>query len=79
MDIKEGVYYWQTEEPLSTNEYTMHDFIDNHLDFDNFDLTNHDGTYAEIKNRKTGKEYEVHASGNGDFCNHKVEFREIVG
>lgn len=79
MNIQEGIYFWSTEHAHDTNNDTMHDFIDYHLDVDKFDLTYHDGTYAEITDRQTGKEYEVHASGNGDFYNHKVEFKELVG
>jgi len=71
---EEGTYYWATDEPLSTNELNMHDFIDNHIIDDDIDVILHDGTYAEID--LDGKIYEVHASGNGDFCNHKVEFKE---
>tara|TARA_R110000751_G_scaffold305501_1_gene422009 strand:+ start:169 stop:387 length:219 start_codon:yes stop_codon:yes gene_type:complete len=68
-------YYWETEEPHSTNEDTMHDYLDYHLD-DSFKVLEHGGTLAVIIS-DTGIKYEVHASGNGDFNNHKVEFIKI--
>lgn len=68
-------YYWTTEESISTNELTMCDYLDNHLD-EEFEVTLQEGTYAEIKS-EDGREYEVHASGNGNFMNHKVHFVEI--
>ncbi len=39
-----------------------------------FDILEHDGSYARIKNKVNGLEYSCHASGDGDFCNHKIEF-----
>lgn len=64
-------YYWETEEPLATNELTMHDWVDNHMP-DDYELLKHYGTYAEVKTPEGT--IEVHASGDGDFCNHKVSF-----
>ena len=62
--------YWTTEEPHANNSETMSDYINaiNMLDIDFID-----GTYAEGTNAK-GERYEIHASGDGDFNNHKVEF-----
>lgn len=68
-------YIWETEEELSTNELTMHDYLDGHID-DAWEVLVLDGTYAEIKTSE-GLLYEVHASGNGDFKSHKVEFKAI--
>ena len=68
-------YLWETEDELSTNELTMHDWIDNHMD-GLWEVTAHDGTYAEVI-IFNGDAYEVHASGNGDFRSHKVEFKLI--
>jgi hypothetical protein len=65
-------YYWETEESHSTNEITMNDYLDCHLD-DSFEVIEHGGTLAVILS-DTGIKYEVHASGNGDFNHHKVEF-----
>ena len=72
-------FYWETELPLATNEDTMHDFIDNHLKEycgEEYEIIHHEGTYAEIENHE-GTTYGVHASGNGDFCTHKVEFDKL--
>ena len=72
-------YYWETELPLEKNEDTMHDFIDNHLEEycgEEFEIIHHEGTYAEIENHE-GKTFGVQASGNGDFCNHRVHFVRI--
>jgi|TARA_B110000483_G_C18137461_1_gene520082 hypothetical protein len=73
-------YTWTTEDALSTNENTMNDFIDNHLYEhcgEGYEVVYEDGTYVEIQD-DNGTLYEVHASGNGDFCNHKVTFKELV-
>ena len=72
-------YYWETELPLATNELTMQDFIDNHMNEycgEDFEVVHWDGTYVEIQD-DNGTLYGVSASGNGDFCNHKIEFNQI--
>jgi len=72
-------YTWTTEEALSTNEATMNDFIENHMDKhcgEGYEVIFEDGTYAEIQNDK-GVLYGVHASGNGDFCSHRVRFERL--
>jgi len=66
-------YLWETEEELSTNELTMNDYILNHLS-DEREVLFLDGTYAEIQTDDNSV-YEVHASGNGDFRSHKIEFK----
>ena len=72
-------YRWKTEEALQDNYVTMCDFLDNHADdvFGEFTIELEDGSYCEIMTEK-GK-YELHASGDGDFCNHKVEIIELKG
>jgi hypothetical protein len=35
-----------------------------------------DGSYAEDEDEH-GVVWEIHASGDGDFTHHKVEFKEI--
>jgi len=62
--------YWTTEEPHATNAETMGDWLDNS---NMLDITHVDGSYAEGVNAQ-GQKFGIHASGNGDFCNHKVEF-----
>lgn len=72
-------FYWKTESPLATNTDTMNDFLDNHLESYcglDYKIIEQDGTYAEIENSE-GTTYGLHASGNGDFCTHKVEFEKL--
>jgi hypothetical protein len=65
--------YWTTEEPHATNTETMGNYL---TTINMLDIVLVDGTYAEGINGKNEK-YEIHASGNGDFCHHKVEFKLI--
>ena len=65
--------YWTTEESHATNNDTMCDYLEN---INMLDITIVDGTYAEGKNC-SGELYEIHASGNGDSFNHKIEFKLI--
>lgn len=67
-------YCYSTDFEHETNEYTMHDFLENELPY-KWDVLVQDGTYAEIEFE--GKRYGVHASGNGDFKNHKIEFEKL--
>lgn len=71
-------YCWSTEEEHANNMETMHEYLEDHLDHENFEILEHDGTYAEIKNKKTSRKWGVHARGDGDFRNHVVEFEEIL-
>lgn len=68
-------YYWSTDAEHANNEITMGDFLDNHLTGD-YEISLVDGTYAEIKERDNFY-WAVHASGDGDFRNHKVQFDAI--
>lgn len=68
-------YYWTTETFHANNNVTMDDYLDNHLD-ENSEVLVVDGTYAEIESN--GVKYEVHASGDGNSFNHKVEFIELA-
>jgi hypothetical protein len=63
--------YWSTEESHPNNQTTMSDYLDN---INMLDIHMVDGTYAEGSNCK-GERYEIHASGDGDFNHHKIEFR----
>ena len=69
-------YRWSTPQPHNNNNETMDDYLNNHLP-QCFDVVFEDGTYAEIKNKNTGQLFAVHASGDGDFNNHKVTFEFI--
>ena len=66
-------YYWKTEEYHADNNATMQDYLDN---VNMLDITMVDGTYAEGVNSK-GDKYALHASGDGDSYNHKIEFELI--
>lgn len=69
-------YYWSTENEHANNTETMQDYLNNHLS-SIFLVITEDGSYAEIHNPETHETFGVHASGNGDFRNHKVEFKLI--
>ena len=62
--------YWKTDYAHANNEETMSDYLEN---INVLDILMVDGTYAEGKNYK-GDVYAIHASGNGDFFNHKIDF-----
>ena len=68
-------YYWTTDQPHSTNQVTLEDYLHHHLD-NEWVVVWFCGTSAEIVNG-CGARLEVHASGNGDFFNHKVSFVEV--
>lgn len=63
--------YFETEESLPDNQTTMCYY----LDYINatLDIIEVDGTYAEGVDCH-GNLWAIHASGNGDFNNHKIEF-----
>lgn len=75
-------YFWETKEAMPTNSDTMADFLnsDKHF-YSRFNVEaqflNEDGSYAEVDNGD-GKKYAIHASGNGDFFNHKVRFENLT-
>lgn len=63
---------WSTEYEHPGNDFTMSEFLNEHLGEDNV-IIMIDGSYAEIET-PNGKIYEVHASGDGDFKNHRIDF-----
>ena len=63
--------YWTTDEPLDNNTLVMTDYLEN---INMLDITLVDGTYAEGVDIQ-GQEFEIHASGDGDFNSHKIEFK----
>lgn len=69
-------FRWSTEYYHPDNQFTMDDYLMNHLP-ENFEIIFEDGTYAEIQNKDNGQIWGVHASGDGDSFNHKVEFEFI--
>jgi|TARA_R110000851_G_C12697250_1_gene525670 hypothetical protein len=62
--------YWETEQSHSDNSATMQDYLEN---INMLDIHLVQGTYAEGSNGK-GERYAIHASGDGDFNHHKIEF-----
>jgi len=69
--IVSGSFYYLTEYYHPNNAFTMDDYLTNHLPED-AEIINIDGSYAEIVYE--GKDYGVHASGNGDSFNHHIRF-----
>ena len=77
-DVLFGCYRWQTEEPHSDNIETMSDFLNIEISEESgFNVVFVDGTYAEIQDIDDGNIYASHASGCGDFYNHKIDFELI--
>lgn len=73
-------YTWITQEAMATNTDTMNDFIDNHMAEHcgaDYEVVCDDGSYCEIQNDRH-QLYGIHASGNGDFCSHRVRFEKLL-
>ena len=68
-------HYWTTEDYHHDNSVTMSEYLNGIMD-EEWSIICHDGTYAEVE-LPSGDKFEVHASGNGDSFNHKIEFVEI--
>ena len=59
-----GSFYWTTQYYHPDNNFTMDDFLSNHLPEEA--IVHHiEGTYAEIEYE--GRDYGLHAGGNGDL------------
>ena len=69
--IVSGSFYYSTEYYHPNNAFTMDDYLTNHLPED-AEIIHIDGSYAEILYE--GKDYGVHAGGNGDSFNHHIRF-----
>jgi len=67
-------YYWSTDIDLNNNNDVMNYFIDH--ENTELEIYLEDGTYAEGEDSE-GNCWEIHASGNGDFYNHKIEFKAL--
>ena len=65
-------YYWTTDYQHSNNTHTMTEYLEDYLP-KGFEILEADDSMAIIQS-KDGVKYGCHASGNGDFFNHKVEF-----
>jgi len=72
-------YTWITTTPMATNTDTMENFLDNHF-YERFSekaqVLEDNESYIEVEDN--GKRYGVHASGNGDFCNHRIRIEELT-
>lgn len=67
-------YLFTTETPLVTNSETMDYYLSSEECDSVFnDIIYTDGSYAEGVTHE-GYLYEIHASGNGDFYNHRIDF-----
>ena len=69
--IVSGSFYYSTEYYHPNNAFTMDDYLTNHLP-EEAEIIHIDGSYAEILYE--GKDYGVHAGGNGDSFNHHIRF-----
>ena len=66
-------FLFKTDEPLATNSCTMSYYLDH---YNVFNIVFEDGTYAEIKDFD-GQIWALNASGDGDFCSHRITFKAI--
>lgn len=69
-----GNYCWSTSYSHPDNQFTMQDFLNNHLP-ENAEVVHIEGTYAEVFYE--GKYFGLHASGNGDSFNHCIHWETI--
>lgn len=69
--IVSGSFYYSTEYYHPNNAFTMDDYLTNHLP-EEAEIIHIDGSYAELLYE--GKDYGVHAGGNGDSFNHHIRF-----
>lgn len=69
-------FTWTTTHSHPNNEFTMNEYLDNHLP-EEFECFFQDGTYAEIEHKTNKSIWGLHASGNGDFYNHRIRFEFI--
>ena len=66
-------FIWNTEYSHNNNEQTMQEWLHEYCELDIILI---DGTYAEAMD-KQGSLWAIHASGNGDSFNHKIEFEAL--
>lgn len=69
-------YYWSTEAYHHDNTFTMSEYMKHRLP-ERFTVIEVDGSMAVVQDYD-GTCYELHASGNGDSFNHKVEAKVIL-
>ena len=68
-------HIWTTEQALHTTTARMNNYLEYEMNCSCL-VTFREGGYAEIMTA-LGDCYAVHASGNGDFFNHRVSFKSI--
>lgn len=66
-----GSFYWTTQYYHPDNNFTMDDFLSNYLP-EEATIHHIDGTYAEVEYE--GRDYGLHAGGNGDSFNHIIRW-----
>lgn len=69
-------YSYLTENLHPDNEFTMDDYLSNHLP-NHVEMIFQDRDYAEIRNINTNRIWGVTVSENSDAFNHKIEFEFI--
>lgn len=69
-----GFFCWRTEHHHHDNNFTMGEFLENHLP-EEFSVDYRDGTYAEVS--LGAIKYKLSAQGDGDSYNHKVQWELI--
>ena len=69
------LFYYSTEYYHPNNSFTMDDYLTNHLP-EGAEIIHIDGSYAEILYE--GKDYGVHAGGNGDSFNHVIHWELLT-
>ncbi|HHX69471.1 MAG TPA: hypothetical protein GX708_15675 [Gallicola sp.] len=73
--VVSGSFYWTTQYYHPDNNFTMDDFLSHHLPEESI-IHHIDGTYAEVEYE--GRDYALHAGGNGDSFNHIIRW-ELLG
>lgn len=73
-NILSGSYIWTTQYYHPDNNFTMEDFLLNHLP-EEATVHHIDGTYAEVEYE--GRYYGLHAGGNGDSFNHVIRCENL--
>ena len=66
-------FTWKTDYAHNDNEQTMEEYLHEYCELE---ITKIDGAYAVGKD-ENGDVWAIHASGNGDFFNHKIEFEAL--
>jgi len=71
-NVVSGSFYWTTQYYHPDINFTMDDFLSNHLPREEAMIHHIEGAYAEIEYR--GRDYGLHAGGSGDGFNHVIRW-----